>query len=77
LLDTLAGESGGQSAVFEINSEALIDQMVTFVQEIAAELRGQYTIGYYPQNTGTKESHTIRVSSKSPIHHVRVRREIE
>jgi VWFA-related protein len=76
LLDTLAIESGGQSDVFDMNSDALIERMVAFVEDIAAELRGQYTIGYYPQNTGASENHNIRVVSKSPKYHVRVRREI-
>jgi VWFA-related protein len=74
VLDALAQESGGQSVVFEMNSNTLVDRMVSFVQEIAAELRGQYTIGYYPPPLKASESQVIRV--KSTAGRVRVHREL-
>jgi VWFA-related protein len=74
VLDALAQESGGQSVVFELNSNALVDHMISFVQDIAAELRGQYTIGYYPPPLKPSESQVIRV--KSTAGRVRVHREL-
>jgi hypothetical protein len=76
VLDFLAAESGGQSEAFELNSTELINRMVAFVQGIAAELRGQYTIGYYPQDSGSSASHAIRVRAKSPQYKARVRRDV-
>jgi VWFA-related protein len=74
VLDALAEESGGQSMVFEMNSSALVNRMVGFVQDIAAELRGQYTIGYYPPPLKASEPQVIRV--KSTAGRVRVHREL-
>jgi len=74
VLDALAHDSGGQSLVFEMNSNALVERMISFVQDIAAELRGQYTIGYYPPPLKSSESQVIRV--KSIAGRVRVHREL-
>jgi len=74
VINALAQESGGQSMVFEMNSSALVEHMVSFVQDIAAELRGQYTIGYYPPPLKAGEPQVIRV--KSPHGRVRVHREL-
>jgi Ca-activated chloride channel family protein len=69
VLETLARESGGRSELFDMRSERVIDQMVNFVQDIAAELRGQYTLGYYPpQSSG---SASIRIRTSNPNHQVR------
>ena len=76
ILDTLAEESGGQWAPFELDSSDLVDRMISFVQEIAAELRGQYTLGYYPTAAGS-ENHIIRVRSASGKYDVRVHRELK
>ena len=76
ILDTLAEESGGQWAPFELDSSDLVDRMISFVQEIAAELRGQYTLGYYPTAAGS-ENHVIRVRSASGKYDVRVHRELK
>jgi Ca-activated chloride channel family protein len=76
ILDTLAGESGGQWAPFEMDSSDLVDRMISFVQEIAAELRGQYTLGYYPTPPESK-NHIIRVRAASGKYHVRVHRELK
>jgi len=77
VLDALSGESGGQWASFDMNSQDLLDRMITFVQDIAAELRGQYTLGYYPASIKTTEDHIIRVKSASGQHRVRVHRELK
>jgi VWFA-related protein len=75
VLDVLAQESGGQSVVFDMTSNGLVERMISFVQEIAAELRGQYTIGYYPPPQKSSESQIIRV--KSAAGRVRVHRELK
>jgi hypothetical protein len=75
VLDTLAAESGGLSQIFELNSEELLTRMIAFIQEITAELRGQYTIGYYPQ-TPSAADRKIRVRARAPEHVVRMRRDV-
>jgi hypothetical protein len=59
-----------------MKSEEILNQMIGFVQEIAAELRGQYVVGYYPRNPGTASTHVIRVRMKSPTYHARYQREV-
>jgi Ca-activated chloride channel family protein len=59
-LETLAQNSGGKA--FDANND--LSQAFT---EIAAELRQQYSIGYYPANAGrTGERKSIRVRVKRP-----------
>jgi Ca-activated chloride channel homolog len=77
LLDALAEESGGQWAAFTLDSNELVDRMITFVQEIAAELRGQYTMGYYPTPGNSSGNQIIRVRSASGKYRVRVHRELK
>jgi Ca-activated chloride channel homolog len=77
ILDALASESGGQWESFDMNSEDLLSRMINFVQDIAAELRGQYTLGYYPSSIKTSENHIIRVKPASGQHRVRVHRELK
>ena len=77
ILDALADESGGQWQSFDMNSEDLLSRMINFVQDIAAELRGQYTLGYYPSSVKTSDNHVIRVKSASAQHRVRVHRELK
>jgi VWFA-related protein len=74
VLDALAQESGGQSVVFDMASNVLVERLISFVQDIAAELRGQYTIGYYPPSQKSSESPNIRV--RSTAGRVRVHREL-
>jgi len=74
VMDVLANESGGRSELFDMQSERVIDQMVAFVREISDELRGQYTLGYYPSQTARFS--TIVVKTASPNHQVRFRRGI-
>jgi VWFA-related protein len=77
VLDALAEESGGQWAAFDMNSQDVVERMIGFVQDIAAELRGQYTIGYYPAAIKKSESQSIRVKSASGQYRVRVHRELK
>jgi hypothetical protein len=57
-----------------MNSNVLVERMISFVQDIAAELQGQYTIGYYPPPLKPSEPQVIRV--KSTAGRVRVHREL-
>jgi hypothetical protein len=59
-----------------MHSEDVVDRMIGFVQDIASELRGQYSIGYYPQKPGNRGSQAIRVRMKSPTHRARYQREV-
>jgi VWFA-related protein len=72
VLDTLASESGGRSMLFELHSDQLVERMIGFVQDIAAELRGQYLIGYYPPGDTPR---AIRIRSKNPEYRARHQRE--
>lgn len=75
VLALLASESGGRSMAFGIHAEDVINRMMGFVQDIAAELRGQYLLGYYPQKAGAPGSQAIRVRTKSPNYRARYQRE--
>jgi VWFA-related protein len=75
VLDVLAAESGGRSMLFEMHSDDFVNRMIGFVEDIAAELRGQYLIGYYPQKAGAPGSQVIRVRTKSPNYKARYQRE--
>ena len=67
-LERLAGPTGGSviiaSSVREVEEAA---------QRIAEELRQQYTLGFYPQNTGDRPYHRLRVTTRHPDHRVRTR----
>jgi len=49
--------------------------MIFFVQDIAAELRGQYTITYRSLTPGPDSEKAIRVRATSPDVQVRYRRD--
>jgi VWFA-related protein len=63
----LASASGGQSMALDpatLQSEKTAKDLITFVQDMAAELRGQYTVGYYPTDkSATGPKVTIRTLS--------------
>ncbi len=73
VLRVMAAESGGRSMLFEMHSDEVVNRMVTFVQDIAAELRGQYLIGYYPSGAAGRQ--VIRIRTKSPAYKARYQRE--
>jgi hypothetical protein len=76
ILELLAQESGGQSEIFEMHSAGVVEQMIAFVEDIAAELRGQYTIGYYPAKGGDINKHALRLRTVSSQYHARIHREL-
>lgn len=74
VLDLLAGATGGRSEIFNSTSTTAMDRMQDFAKDIAAELRGQYTIGYYPNTSRSSIQPTVRIRAKSPEYQVRMQR---
>jgi hypothetical protein len=68
----LADESGGRAMIFEMHPRNTIERIVAAIDDIAAELRGQYAIGYYPTSAGNT---AVRVRMKSPDYRVHIRRD--
>ena len=72
VLNTLADAGGARAWQVHNGEIAKIDQVV---QEISAELRQQYFIGYYPTNTAHDGSYRrIEVTTSFPEYRVRTRR---
>jgi hypothetical protein len=73
VLNQFATNSGGQafllSSTFIDSGSSNIDKVLT---AIAEELRGQYTLGYYPLAPDDGRFHTIKVTT-SNSHNVRTR----
>jgi VWFA-related protein len=73
VLNQFATNSGGQafllSSTFIDSGNSNIDKVLT---TIAEELRGQYTLGYYPSAPDNGRFHTIKVTT-SGSHNVRTR----
>jgi len=77
-LRELANETGGLSMVVDIpdlTTDYTVVQMISFVQGIAAELRGQYTLKYVSSVPGPEAEKAIRIRAVSPEFTVRFRRE--
>jgi VWFA-related protein len=76
VLKMMAGESAGYSMVVDIPdllSDYTINRMISFVQLLGFELRGQYVMSY-PMTPGSGAK-VIRVRTVSPDYQVRFRRE--
>jgi Ca-activated chloride channel homolog len=69
------GEASGGKA-WEISEAAFGKNMNAVLDTIAAELRSQYSVGYYP-NRPKKDGkwHSVRIRMKNPDHSVRGRKE--
>jgi len=74
-LDMLSKETGGRAVVFEMHLRDTLSRVDSALAEIAAELRGQYTLGYYPSGD-SKAGSQIRVRTKIPTNRVFIRREL-
>lgn len=74
MLNLLAGATGGRFEIFSNTGESTTDRMQNFARDIAAELRGQYTIGYYPRG-GSPRNPIVHIRAKSPEYQARVRRD--
>jgi VWFA-related protein len=73
VMNEFAANSGGQSFLladtFVNDGKSEIDRILN---TIADELRGQYTLGYYPSAPDNGSFHTIKVTTRTG-HHVRAR----
>jgi len=74
-LDMLTKETGGRAVVFEMHLRETLVRVDSALAEIAAELRGQYTLGFYPSD-GSKTDSQIRVRTKQAGNRVFIRREL-
>ena len=77
VLDTLAEYSGGKAWL--LSSNWMIgrgNEINGILDEIAAELRNQYSIDYYPSHPiRDGKWHRVEVTTKDPDFHVRARKE--
>jgi VWFA-related protein len=74
-LDMLSKETGGRAVIFEMHLRDTLSRVDNALEEIAAELRGQYTLGYYPAGN-SKSPGQIRVRTRRPTARVFIRREL-
>ena len=77
VLDTLTGASGGRAWLIGGNSvNGANAQLDNALDEIAAELRSQYTIGYSPSHSlNDGKWHRVEVRMKNSRYTVRSRKE--
>jgi VWFA-related protein len=78
VLRELAVDSGGRSIIVDIpdlTTDYTVTRMIGFVQDIAAELRGQYTLKYYSTTPGTDAEKAVRIRAVSPEYQVRFRKD--
>jgi len=78
VLRQLAVDSGGRSIIVDIpdlTTDFTVIRMISFVQDIAAELRGQYTLKYLSNTPGLDADKAIRIRAVSPDYQVRFRRD--
>lgn len=75
VLNALADATGGRSYYLDRPHRGKIDLVDQALQEISAELRLQYTIGYYPpSSTEDGAYHRLRVETNNPEFSIRSRR---
>ena len=75
VLNSLSRDSGGRAWQIRPNSRGGVDEIDRVTQEISAELRQQYFIGYYPSNIAHDGTYrAIRVTTNNPDYTVRTRR---
>lgn len=78
VLREIAIDSGGRSIVVDIpdlTTDFTVVRMIGFVQDIASELRGQYTLSYHSSTPGPDAEKAIRIRPVSPEFQVRFRRD--
>jgi VWFA-related protein len=77
VLETLAEASGGKAWLLSGNwTENRGSEIQNALDEIAAELRNQYNIGYYPpHDLKDGKWHRIQIRAKNKRYHVRARKE--
>lgn len=67
-LQRLAEPTGGSVII-----ASTIREVEAAAQRVADELRQQYTLGFYPQNSGGKTYHRLRVTTRHPDYRIRTR----
>jgi Ca-activated chloride channel family protein len=67
-LQRLAEPTGGSVII-----ASTVREVEAAAQRVAEELRQQYTLGFYPQNAGSKTYHRLRVTTRHPDYRVRTR----
>jgi len=81
VLRTLSADTGGLSMIVdvpELQSTSSVEGIIGFAQIIALELRGQYTLTYDTDQTGSLASRFVRVRSPNhPELRIRIRRDAE
>jgi len=81
VLRTLSADTGGLSMIIdvpELKSNSSVEGIIGFAQIIALELRGQYTLTYNTDQTGSLASRFVRVRAPNhPELRIRLRRDAE
>jgi Ca-activated chloride channel family protein len=80
VLRGLSSDTGGLSMIVdlpELQNTAAIEGLIGFAHIIALELRGQYTLTYNTDQTGSLASRFVRVRSPHPELRIRIRRDAE
>ena len=77
VLNAFADASGGKAWLLSGSwADNRGNEIQNALDEIAAELRNQYSIGYYPSHPlNDGKWHRIEVRAKNPKYHVRARKE--
>jgi VWFA-related protein len=77
VLNSFADNSGGKAWLLSGSwTEGRGNQVESILDEIAAELRSQYSIGYYPTHPlQDGKWHRIEIRARNPKYHVRARKE--
>lgn len=77
VLNAFADASGGKAWLLSGNwSDSRANEVQRALDEIAAELRNQYSIGYYPSHPiADGKWHRIEIRAKNPSYHVRARKD--
>ena len=77
VLNAFADASGGKAWLLSgAWTEGRGNQVENILDEIASELRNQYSIGYYPQHPlQDGKWHRIEITAKNSRYHVRARKE--
>jgi VWFA-related protein len=77
VLDSFADASGGRAwLVGGIISDARGNAIEKILDQLAEELRSQYSLGYYPQHKmDDRKWHHVEVRAKDPKYHVRARKD--
>ena len=77
VLDSFADVSGGRAwLVGGIINDARGNAIEKILDQLAEELRSQYSLGYYPQHKmDDKKWHHVEVRAKNPKYHVRARKD--